>query len=431
MTALLVGDDLLLGPLEPAQHRLHRLDDEEEHRTGNGDEPDHIGDERAVAEDGFVDREREIAEVGLAHDRGDDRHHEIADQRVDDGGERDAHHECHRKIEDVPLHEEVLELLDHLSLLVDLARACSQSILHRAEEYNHAVLGEVLTAVVTPFRGDGSVDIDAFRALCRALVENGSDGVVVTGTTGEAPTLTDDERLALYEVAVDELSGRHTVIAGTGTYATAHSIHLTERAHEIGVDGMLIVTPYYNKPPQRGIVAHVEAVAAVTDKPIVFYDIPSRVVVDAEPATIEALAAIENVRAVKQAKPSLDAARHVVACGLDLYAGDDDLIFPFLEVGGVGGICVHTHVVGNKVKEMIRRYRDGDRDGARALDEELRPAIDLLRVQTNPIAIKTALNLLGHDVGGFRLPLVEATPEEEAAVRSCLERLGLLAPVAA
>lgn len=293
------------------------------------------------------------------------------------------------------------------------------------------MLGEVLTAVVTPFEKDGSVDLGRFRALCRHLVENGSDGVVVTGTTGEAPTLTDDERFALYEAAVAELGGEHTVVAGSGTNDTAHSIHLTERAHEIGVDGFLVVTPYYNKPPQRGIVAHVAAVAAATDRPVVFYDIPARVVVDAEPATIEALAAIENVRAVKQAKPSLDAARTVVSCGLDLYAGDDDLIFPFLEVGGAGGICVHTHVVGPQVKEMIRRYRSGDVAGARALDEELRPSIDLLRVQTNPIAIKCALNLLGQDVGGLRLPLVEASPEEEAAVRDCLSRLGLLQPLAA
>ena len=293
------------------------------------------------------------------------------------------------------------------------------------------MLGELLTAVVTPFRADGGIDLDSFRSLCRHLVENGSDGLVVTGTTGEAPTLTDDERFALYEAAVDEVGGTHTVVAGTGTYDTAHSVHLTERAHALGVDAFLVVTPYYNRPPQRGIVAHVETIAAATDRPIVFYDIPSRVVVDAEPATISALAAISNVRAVKQAKPSLEAARHVVASGLDLYAGDDDLILPFLEVGGVGGICVHTHVVGPQVKEMVSRYRAGDLDGARAMDQELRPAIDLLRVQTNPIAIKTALNLLGHDVGGFRLPLVAATSEEEAAVRDCLERLGLLQPAAA
>ena len=293
------------------------------------------------------------------------------------------------------------------------------------------MLGEVLTAVVTPFRPDGTVALDRFRALCRFLVENGSDGVVVTGTTGEAPTLSDDERFVLYEAAVDEVGSTHTVVAGTGTYDTIHSVHLTERAHAIGVHGFLVVTPYYNRPPQRGIVAHVETIAAATDRPVVFYDIPSRVVTDAEPATISALAAIPNVTAVKQAKPSLDAARHVVAEGLDLYAGDDDLIFPFLEVGGVGGICVHTHVVGPQVKEMVALFRGGDPDGARTIDEELRPAIDLLRVQTNPIAIKTALNLLGHDVGGFRLPLVDATPEEEAAVRDCLERLGLLQAAAA
>jgi 4-hydroxy-tetrahydrodipicolinate synthase len=293
------------------------------------------------------------------------------------------------------------------------------------------MLGEVLTAIVTPFDAEGAVAIDRFRALCRYLVDNGSDGIVVTGTTGEAPTLSDEERYGLYEAAVDEVGDTGTVVAGTGTYDTAHSVHLTERAHEIGVDGFLVVTPYYNRPPQRGIIAHVETIAAATDRPVVFYDIPSRVVTDAEPATISALAAIPNVRAVKQAKPSLDAARHVVAEGLDLYAGDDDLVHPFLEVGGVGGICVHTHVVGSRVKEMISRFRARDLDGARALDEELRPAIDLLRVQTNPIAIKTALNLLGHEVGGFRLPLVDATAEEEDAVRDCLERLGLLQAAAA
>ena len=288
------------------------------------------------------------------------------------------------------------------------------------------MLGEILTAIVTPFDEDGSVDLASFRALARHLVENGSDGLVVTGTTGEAPTLTDDERFALYEIAVEEVGGDHTVIAGTGTYDTRHSIHLTERAHEIGVDGFLVVTPYYSKPPQRGIVAHVEAIAAVTDRPIVFYDIPGRVVVDAEPATISALAEVPNVAAVKQAKPSLDAARHVVTCGLDLYAGDDDLILPFLEVGGIGGVCVHTHVVGPRVKELVTRFRKGDVEGARALDEELRPSIELLRVVTNPIAIKRALDLLGLAPGRVRLPLVEADEAETAAIRDCLERLGLL-----
>ncbi len=293
-----------------------------------------------------------------------------------------------------------------------------------------SVLGEVLTAIVTPFRPDGAVDVDAFRSLAGFLLDNGSDGIVVAGTTGEAPTLSDDERQLLFEAAVDAVGDRGTVIAGTGTYSTAHSVHLTERAHEAGVDGFLVVTPYYNRPPQRGIVAHVEAVAAATDLPIVFYDIPSRVVVDAEPATIAHLAEIGNVRAVKQAKPSIEAARNVVSCGLDLYAGDDDLILPFLEVGGVGGICVHTHVVGPQVKELVASYRAGDIERAHALDEEIRPAIEILRVQTNPIAIKKALQLLGHEVGGLRLPLVEADDDETAQIRECLERLGLLAAVA-
>jgi 4-hydroxy-tetrahydrodipicolinate synthase len=293
------------------------------------------------------------------------------------------------------------------------------------------VLGEVLTAIVTPFRDDGSVDLDAFRSLCAFLLDNGSDGLVVTGTTGETPTLSDDERLALYEAALEAVGARGTVIAGTGTNSTSHSVHLTAAAHELGVHGFLVVTPYYNRPPQRGIVAHVAAVAEATDRPIVFYDIPSRVVIDAEPETISTLAEIPNVRAVKQAKPSIDAARHVVSSGLDLYAGDDDLVFPFLEVGGAGGICVHTHIVGPRVKEMVTSYRAGDVARARALDDELRPAIEILRVQTNPIAIKRALELLGHDVGGLRLPLVEADEEETARIRGCLERLGLLEAVAA
>jgi 4-hydroxy-tetrahydrodipicolinate synthase len=293
------------------------------------------------------------------------------------------------------------------------------------------MLGEVLTAIVTPFAADGSVDLDRFRAMARHLVDNGSDGLVVTGTTGEAPTLTDDERFALYQAALDEVGDRATVIAGTGTYDTRHSIHLTERAHAIGVHGFLVVTPYYNKPPQRGIVAHVGAVAAATDRPVIFYDIPSRVVVDAEPATITRLAEIPNVTGVKHAKPDIAAARHVVECGLDLYAGDDDLIMPLLEIGGLGGICVHTHVVGPRVKEMVTRFRAGDVTGARALDDELRPAIELLRVVGNPIAIKRALDLLGPAPATVRLPLVEADEAETAAIRDCLARLGLLAPVAA
>lgn len=293
------------------------------------------------------------------------------------------------------------------------------------------MLGEVLTAIVTPFKADGSVDLDSFRALARHLVANGSDGLVVTGTTGESPTLSDDERFQLYAAALEEVGDRATVIAGTGTYDTRHSIHLTEQADALGVDGFLIVTPYYSKPPQRGIVAHFEAVAAATDRPVVVYNIPGRVVINIEPETIERLGEIENVRAVKQANDDLEQARRIVEAGLDLYAGDDDLILPFLELGGVGGVCVHTHVVGPQVKELVRLWKAGEHDAARALDRELAPSIELLKVVGNPIAIKAALNLLGHEVGGHRLPLVEATEGERDRVRDCLERLGLLQPAAA
>ena len=290
------------------------------------------------------------------------------------------------------------------------------------------VLGEVLTAIVTPFGRDGSVDFERFRELAQHLVERGSDGLVVAATTGESPTLTDDERLELFRVAVDTLGGgRGTVIANTGTYSTAHSVHLTREAHDIGVDAFLVVTPYYNKPPARGIVEHFRAIAEVSDRPVIVYNIPGRVVINIDPQTMIELAGIPTVRAVKQANDDLVQARRIVEdAQLDLYAGDDVLVRPFLEVGGIGGVCVHTHVAGPQVKAMIRAFREGDTETARKIDKELEPVYELLQVQTNPIAVKAALNLLGHDVGGLRLPLVDANEGEIARVRDCLERLGAL-----
>jgi 4-hydroxy-tetrahydrodipicolinate synthase len=291
------------------------------------------------------------------------------------------------------------------------------------------MLGEVITAIVTPFAADGSVNIDEFRRLAAHLVENGSDGLVVAGTTGEAPTLSDDEKLRLFRAAVETVGGRATVIAGTGTYDTAHSVHLTREADALGVDGFLVVTPYYNKPPQRGIVAHFTAIAEVTAKPIVVYNIPQRVVVNIEPETIVELARIPNVAAVKQATTDLDQARRIVdEAGLALYAGNDDLILPFLALGGAGGVCVYTHIVGVQVKEMVRRFKEGDRAGANAIESELRPVLDAVNaVTTNPIPVKTALAMLGWDVGGLRLPLVAATDDERARIRAGLEQAGVLA----
>ena len=290
------------------------------------------------------------------------------------------------------------------------------------------MFGEVLTATVTPFDAGGAVDYDRYRELCTFLVDNGSDGVVVNGTTGEAPTLSDEERVELIRAALDAVGDRATVIAGTGTNSTSHSVHLTEQAHEAGAHGFLVVTPYYNKPPPRAIVEHFKVVAAASDRPVIAYNIPGRVVINIEPETMAELAEIPNVTAVKQANDDLEQARRIVELGLDLYAGDDNIVYPFLEVGGKGGVCVHTHVVGPQVKEMVRRFRDGDSEGARRIHVELTPAYELLAVTTGPIQIKAALNMLGHEVGGLRLPLVEASEDEQAQIRSCLERLNLLAP---
>jgi 4-hydroxy-tetrahydrodipicolinate synthase len=293
------------------------------------------------------------------------------------------------------------------------------------------VFGEVLTATVTPFDADGKVDTERYAELCTYLVEHGSDGVVVNGTTGEAPTLSDDERLELLRAALDAVGDRATVLAGTGTYSTEHSIHLTDQAHEAGAHGFLVVAPYYNKPPPRGIVEHFKAVASASDRPVMVYNIPARVVINIEAETMGQLAEIPNVTSVKQANADLEQARRIVELGLDLYAGDDNIVYPFLEVGGRGGVCVHTHVVGPQVKEMVRRFREGDADGARRIDEELGPAYELLGVVTGPIQIKAALQMVGQDVGGLRLPLVEANEAEKALIRNCLERLGVLEPAAA
>jgi 4-hydroxy-tetrahydrodipicolinate synthase len=289
------------------------------------------------------------------------------------------------------------------------------------------VLGEVLTAMVTPLNGDGAVNIESFKRLCAHLVDHGSDGLVVAGTTGESPTLSDEERLELFAAAVETVGDRASVVAGTGTYSTAHSVHLTREAETIGVDGYLVVTPYYNKPPIRGVVAHFEAIAAETDKPIIAYNIPQRVVLNLEPEALAQLAEIPNVQYVKQATTDLDQARRIVEeIGLTLYAGNDDLLLPFLELGGKGGVFVFTQVVGPQVKELIGRFTDGDREGAKTIERELRPVIEALAVTTNPIPVKAALNMLGHDVGGLRLPLIEATEDEKTAIRAGLEGAGVL-----
>ncbi len=279
--------------------------------------------------------------------------------------------------------------------------------------------GGVITAMVTPFDANGRVAEDAAAALIGHLLGSGSDGVVLAGTTGEGATLTDAEKLRLWEIGVGE-SGDAAVIAGTGSNDTAHSVELTERATEIGVDGVLVVTPYYNKPNPRGILEHFRAVAAATDRPVVVYNIPSRCVVDIPNDLLRELAEIPNVLAVKQARyEDLEPIE-----GLDLLAGNDDMLAATLDAGGTGGILVASHLVGAQMRRMI------DEPESRAeIHGSLEPLFRALSVTTNPIPVKTAMSLLGHEVGGFRLPMVPASHDEEAAVREALEQQGLLSTV--
>jgi 4-hydroxy-tetrahydrodipicolinate synthase len=282
-------------------------------------------------------------------------------------------------------------------------------------------IGGILTAMVTPFDAGGRVDEDAFVRLMQHLLQNGSDGVVVAGTTGEASTLTDEEKLRLFDLAVSE-SGDAMVIAGTGSNDTAHSVHLTAKASEIGVDAVLAVTPYYNKPNQRGLFAHFEAIAAASDKPVILYNIPGRCVIDMPNDFLAELAEqIPNVAAVKQAR--MEDIEPIP--GMELLAGNDEKLAEVLDKGGSGGICVSSHIVGNEMRRMI-----DEPDARHEIHEQISGLIEtLMTLTSSPIPLKAALNLLGHDVGGLRLPLVEATEDEKAAVRAMLDRHGLLSAV--
>jgi 4-hydroxy-tetrahydrodipicolinate synthase len=280
-------------------------------------------------------------------------------------------------------------------------------------------LGGILTAMVTPFDADGALDEDATARLIHHLLENGSDGLVLAGSTGEGATMSDDEKARLWEIGVAE-SGDAPVIAGTGTYDTRHSVELTERAHELGVDAMLVVTPYYVRPNRRGIKAHYEAVAAATDRPIVVYNIPSRTATDMPNDLLAELAQIDNIAAVKQARYEDIAPIE----GMDLLAGNDDVLAKVMDMGGTGVISVAANLIGTEMRRII-----DEPERRREIEDGLRDLYEALTVTVNPIPVKTALNMVGLDVGGLRLPLVEASEEERAVIRQALERHNLLAAV--
>ncbi len=279
-------------------------------------------------------------------------------------------------------------------------------------------LGAVLTAIITPFDERNRVGEDAFVALMRHLADNGSDGFVVAGTTGEASTLSEEEQLGLIGLAVAERPEGKSIIAGTGTNDTRQAVHLTERATELGVDAVLSVTPYYNRPSPLGLRRHYEAVASATDKPILLYNIPSRTGTNIPPQLLAELAEIDGIFGVKQANPEelqpID--------GLEIYAGDDFTFLRTLQMGGAGVISFASHIVGNEMRRMVDAPEQRSE-----IDASLRDVYETLFLTSNPTCVKAALNLLGLEAGGLRLPLVPATSDEEAAVRQMLERHGLLA----
>ncbi len=278
-------------------------------------------------------------------------------------------------------------------------------------------LGTILTAIVTPFDAEGAIDEEAFVGLMGYLADHGSDGFVVAATTGEAATLTDDEQLGLIELAIAERPSGKSIVAGTGTNDTRHAVFLTERATELGADALLSVTPYYNRPSPLGLTKHYEAVAAATDRPIMLYNIPSRTGTNIGPELLAELAQIEHIDAVKQANP--DELKPID--GLELYAGDDGSLARVLDLGGTGGVCVSSHVVGPEMKRMVE-----EPEHRAEIDASLRDVYETLFMTSSPTCTKAALNLLGLRGGTTRLPIVDATPEEAEAVRAMLVRHGLL-----
>ncbi len=276
----------------------------------------------------------------------------------------------------------------------------------------------LLTAMVTPFAGDGSVDEEAAVAIGRHLLANGSHGLVVCGTTGEAATLSDDEHIGMVELIASELGDQGPVVAGTGSNDTRHAIELTERALATGVDAVLSVTPYYNKPNRRGIKRHFELVAkAAAGTPVILYNIPGRTATNMPPDLLAELAQIDGIEAVKQANsPELQPID-----GLAVLAGNDDILAPCLDMGGAGGICVSSHIVG---PQMRRMYDEPDERAG--IDASLRDVYAAMFITASPAPTKAALKLLGHDAGGLRLPLVEVDESELSEIRTVLERHGLL-----
>ncbi len=286
--------------------------------------------------------------------------------------------------------------------------------------------GRIVTAMVTPFDKNGNVDFEKTTLLIEYLLKNGTDSLVVSGTTGESPTLTKQEKLALFEHVVKVVDKRVPVIAGTGNYNTKESIDFTKEAEQIGVDGVLLVAPYYNKPSQAGLYEHFKAIAAETELPIMLYNIPGRSVVEIAPETVIKLSEIPNIVAIKDAGGDLDKMTTIIANTPDdfeLYVGDDGLTLPSLAIGGVGVVSVASHVIGSEMQEMINSFLAGDYKKAARWHQKLLPVMNQLFAQPSPAPVKTALQLKGLNVGSVRLPLVPLTAEEREELQNVLNQI--------
>ncbi len=290
-------------------------------------------------------------------------------------------------------------------------------------------LGRVLTAMVTPFNDDLSINYEQAGKYAQYLINNGSDGLVVAGSTGESATMSKEEKLRLFSAVLDAVGDQATVIAGTGSNDTRASLEMTVAAEKLGVHGAMLVGPYYNKPPQEGFYQHFRAIAEATELPLILYNVPGRTGSNILPATIARLAEIKNIVAVKEASGSLDQASEIVRITPDdflVYSGDDSLTLPILSVGGTGIISVAAQLVGQRMQDMIAAYFAGNMAEAMAIHQELLPIFKVIFITTNPIPIKTAVNLIGQKAGPFRLPMIPATAAETDQLRKVMQEQGIL-----
>jgi len=288
--------------------------------------------------------------------------------------------------------------------------------------------GQVLTAMVTPFDQNGEIDFNATKTLVEHLITNGTGGLVVAGTTGESPTLTTEEKIELFKCVVEAAAGRVHVIAGTGSNNTQASMSLTKLAEETGVDGIMLVAPYYNKPSQEGLYQHFKTIAESTSLPVMLYNIPGRSIVNISVETVVRLSEIPNVVSIKEASGNLDAMAEIISktpSDFTLYSGDDGLTIPVLAIGGAGVISVASHIIGNDMQEMINAFKNGDVQKAAATHRNLLPIMRALFIAPSPSPVKAALNLNGIQVGGVRLPMVPLSNKEQSALEKVLQASGI------